>query len=252
MIPAITREGMIEVDRIMTDELGIGVPLMMEQAGYNLAKVAVDYYTKFKLEKIVIVAGSGNNGGGGMVAARRLKNWGLDVSLILPKGMPTRDIPQSQLEKAQDCGVRIHYQLPTQKTEQTLVIDAYIGYNFKGELIGDTLNVILWMRHQKLISLDIPSGVDSSTGLNPGLLEPITTVTLAWPKTGILNLHPSNIGKVYLADIGVPYWVFDNPSMYSGGKANISQMRELASQFARDSVIPIHLSKDGWSFTMEE
>lgn len=247
-IPAITREGMIEVDRIMTQDLGIEVPLMMEHAGLNLAKIASIYYGRLKLKKIIVVAGSGNNGGGGMVAARRLKNWGFEVSLVLPKGMPSRPIPQIQLERSQECGVKILYQLPNINLSESLVVDAYIGYNFKGELTGTTQEVIKWMRQQKLICLDIPSGVDSSTGLNPGLLEPIATVTLAWPKTGLLNLHPGNIGQVYLADIGIPYWVYDKPMMYQGQKADFTALRQLAQQFITNSVIPIDLSKDGWSF----
>ena len=247
-IPAITREGMIEIDRIMTHDLGIEIPLMMEHAGLNLAKIVTEYLEKLKLKKVIVIAGSGNNGGGGMVAARRLKNWGIEVSLILPKGMPSRPIPQAQLDRAQECGVKVLYQLPSISKSDNLVVDSYIGYNFKGELASDTHAVIKWMRQQKLICLDIPSGVDSSTGLNPGLLEPLATVTLAWPKTGLINLHPSNIGQVYLADIGVPYWAYDNPKMYYGQKTEFSILRQLAQRFITQSVIPIELSKSGWSF----
>ena len=39
-VPAITREQMLEVDRIMTEDLGISLMLMMEQAGYRLADLA--------------------------------------------------------------------------------------------------------------------------------------------------------------------------------------------------------------------
>lgn len=247
IIPAISREGMVEVDRIVTEDLRIEIPLMMEHAGLNLAKIVVKYFEKLRLNKIIIVSGSGNNGGGGMVAARRLKNWGFDVSLVLPKGMPSRSIPKVQLERAQECGITALYQLPNYDTTECLTVDAYIGYNFAGELTGSTKEVITWMRQQKLISLDIPSGVDSSTGLNPGLLEPIATVTLAWPKTGLLNLHPSNLGTVYLADIGIPYWVYDNQTMYYGRKPEIDDLHQLAQLFSSQSVFPIQLSRDGWS-----
>ena len=126
-IPAITREGMIEVDRIMTQDLGIEVPLMMEHAGLNLAKITSTYYERLNLKKIIVVAGSGNNGGGGMVAARRLKNWGFEVSLVLPKGMPSQPIPQIQLERSQECGVKILYQLPNINLSESLVVDDISG-----------------------------------------------------------------------------------------------------------------------------
>ena len=71
MYGPITREGMVEVDRIMENDLKIGVELMMEHAGLNLAKITLSYFSKESFDWIVVVAGSGNNGGGGMVAARR-------------------------------------------------------------------------------------------------------------------------------------------------------------------------------------
>ncbi|OLS20575.1 MAG: Bifunctional NAD(P)H-hydrate repair enzyme Nnr [Candidatus Heimdallarchaeota archaeon LC_2] len=249
MIPAITREGMIEVDRIMTEDLGIEIPLMMENAGLNLAKIAIKYYTKLQLKKIIIVSGSGNNGGGGMVAARRLKNWGFDVSLLLPKGMPSRSVPQAQLIRAQECGVAVIFQLPSYNTDSCLVVDSYIGYNFKGEIYGVTKDTIDWMRNQKLICLDLPSGVDSSTGLNPGLLQPLATVTLAFPKIGLQFMNPNHLGQIYLADVGVPFWVFDNAELYSGTKATNIDIHELANLFSMKSVFPIDVSDKGWSFT---
>ena len=190
-----------------------------------------------------------HHGGGGMVAARRLKNWGLDVSLLLTKGMPSRTIPQTQFIRAQECGVPVIYQLPIHNTDNFLVIDAFIGYNFKGEIYGVTEETITWMRNQKLICLDIPSGVDSSTGLNPGLLQPLATVTLAWPKTGLLFMNPGHLGQVYLADIGVPFWVFDNPDLYSGAKPTNINIHELAKLFSLKSVVTIEVSEYGWSFT---
>ena len=182
----------------------------------------------------------------------KLKNWGFDVSLLLPKGMPSRPVPQAQLIRAQECGVAVIYQIPDYNTDNCLVVDAYIGYNFKGEIYGVTEETISWMRNQKLICLDLPSGVDSSTGLNPGLLQPLATVTLAWPKTGLLFMNPSHLGQVYLADIGVPFWVFDNPDLYSGSKATNIDIHELAKLFSERNVFPIIMMEDGWSFTSQD
>ncbi len=40
----LTTDEMIEVDRVMVDELGIALVQMMENAGRNLAQFAIDRY----------------------------------------------------------------------------------------------------------------------------------------------------------------------------------------------------------------
>ena len=57
-----------------------------------------------------------------------------------------------------------------------------------------------------MISLDIPSGVESTTGDTPGsVIRPNSTLTLALPKTGLTE---ANSGEVILADIGIPAGVY--------------------------------------------
>jgi NAD(P)H-hydrate epimerase len=52
------------------------------------------------------------------------------------------------------------------------------------------------------LALDVPSGVDSTTGDTPGdFMRAHSTMTLALPKTGLL---PEKTGDLFLADIGIP------------------------------------------------
>ena len=83
--PFVTTTQMKEVDRIMTEDYGISLLQMMEIAGGNLAYLARDLFLIKNLDekKVIVAAGPGGNGGGAMVAARRLKNWGVDVKVIL-------------------------------------------------------------------------------------------------------------------------------------------------------------------------
>jgi NAD(P)H-hydrate epimerase len=69
---------MIEIDRIMMDELEIPVELMMENAGGAFARIAINYQSLHKIINPVFIAivGTGHNGGGVLVAARRLLGWG--------------------------------------------------------------------------------------------------------------------------------------------------------------------------------
>lgn len=60
------------------------------------------------------------------------------------------------------------------------------------------------------LALDLPSGLDGDTGV-PGdpTLRADATLTLAWPKVGLLAVPAQPyIGRLYLADIGVPAEVF--------------------------------------------
>ncbi len=61
-IPGLTEEQMREVDRIMIEDLGIELMQMMENAGRNLAELAL---RRFNAASAAVLAGPGGNGGGG-------------------------------------------------------------------------------------------------------------------------------------------------------------------------------------------
>jgi len=84
-VPFIDTTQMKEVDRLMVEDYSISLAQMMENAGLSLALLAKENFLKNRVndKTIIICAGSGGNSGGALVAARRLKNWGADVKLIL-------------------------------------------------------------------------------------------------------------------------------------------------------------------------
>ena len=58
---------------------------------------------------------------------------------------------------------------------------------------------------KSVVSLDLPSGLDATTGQAPGIVvRAARTLTLALPKTGLLCFP----GELYLADIGIPPQVY--------------------------------------------
>ena len=68
----------------------------------------------------------------------------------------------------------------------------------------NALELINWANNTgvPILSLDTPSGVDSTTGETPGeYIHARWTMTLALPKTGLL---PEKTGELILADIGIP------------------------------------------------
>lgn len=88
-----------------------------------------------------------------------------------------------------------------------LVVDALIGYGLNDALYGRPEELIRWVSgiSSPVLSLDVPSGVDATTGDTPGVaVEPYRTLTLALPKSGLRTVH----GDLYLADIGIPAAVY--------------------------------------------
>jgi NAD(P)H-hydrate epimerase len=204
-LPGISGEQMIEVDRIMVNELKVPIELMMEHAGLSLAKLAVAL-RNHQAPEFYIVAGPGNNGGGGLVAARRLMNWNYNVTVIVPKGFPSlREIPMTQLGRLQSIGVELEEEMPNSLPEDATVIDAYIGYGYRKRDDEVTSQVFDSMKtHRRVVSLDAPSGLDVTTGVSDSGIQPMATLTIAFVKNGLLTATPQEVGDLFICDIGVP------------------------------------------------
>ncbi len=212
VLPGITREEMTEVDRIMVEDFKIPIELMMELAGYNLAKIAVNL-SRNKYSNYIIIAGSGNNAGGGIVAARRLASWGLNAQVIFPKGVnELKDVPKDQFIRAKKLGIKIFNELSTNSLDckdDSFFIDAYLGYGFTPRQDEISENVFNFLSNIKiLLSLDIPSGLDATTGTNYSGINPIATLTLGFVKRGLLIAERKSVGELYIADISIPKSIY--------------------------------------------
>ena len=211
-LPGITKEQMAEVDRIMVENFKIHIELMMELAGYNLANLAL-ILSKNKYSNYIIIAGTGNNAGGGIVAARRLASWGLRAQIIFPKGTNgLKDVPKDQLIRAKQLGIEIVNELPENYLElkdDSFFIDAYLGYGFTPCQDDISENVFKFLSNINiLLSLDIPSGLDATTGSSFSGIKPIATLTLGFVKQGLLLTERKNVGELFVADIGIPISIY--------------------------------------------
>jgi NAD(P)H-hydrate epimerase len=209
IVPAISAAQMREVDRIAVEEFGLGILQMMENAGRNLAQNVQDMLDGIRGE-VAILAGSGGNGGGGLCCARHLRNRDFSVWVVLDReeGL-LRDAARNQLQILRAAGVRPvdPFQAREVLRRSQVVVDALIGYSLRGAPRGRAAELIeLCNEHAaRVLSLDLPSGLDATTGEAPGVVvRPERTLTLALPKTGLRRVP----GELYLADIGIPPEVF--------------------------------------------
>ena len=96
----LTATQMLEVDRIMIEDLEIELIQMMENAGRNLAQLILDRYNP---DTVTVLAGSGGNGGGGLVAARHLANRGVVWTSASLSDNPPTALAQSQHTNTTSC-----------------------------------------------------------------------------------------------------------------------------------------------------
>lgn len=206
-VPYVTVDQMKKVDDILVKEIGISLMQMMENAGLNLASLAKINFLNgdAKDKKIIILAGSGGNGGGAMVAARRLSNWGANVSIFLSgNASKLKKETKQQYSILKAIGVSEIKQID----QADLIIDGLIGSGIQGEVKASVADIIESVNRSGIpvLSLDAPSGVDLVTG-KPGksTIKATSTLTLGLPKFGLFKMRASkHIGELFLSDISIP------------------------------------------------
>lgn len=235
MIPSVSAAQMREIDRLMTEELGIELLQMMENAGRGLAEHARrSLGGDVRGRRVIVLAGRGGNGGGGLVAARRLAIWGAAVEAVLAAARDEMgSISGRQLGALERMGVG------TRATEAAiggadLILDALLGYSLRGAPHGRVAELIRAANASQIpiVALDLPSGLDPDTGeLHDPTIRATSTLTLALPKAGLLAPHAGEVvGKLYLADISVPALAYERLGISVG------------PIFARADIIPVEPS----------
>jgi NAD(P)H-hydrate epimerase len=216
---------MLEVDRVMEEELGMALIQMMENAGRGLARLAADRFLDGdpRGREVLALAGRGGNGGGALVAARRLAGWGARVRVWLASDpSDLAPVPGAQLEILHRMGISVTWpqnmEWEAEAAEASsppagLILDGLVGYGLSGAPRGEVARLVRWTadREAPVLSLDVPSGLDATTGqaLDP-TVKATATLTLALPKTGLLREEARDwAGELYLGDIGVPPRVFE-------------------------------------------
>jgi NAD(P)H-hydrate epimerase len=204
-VTAVTADEMRDVDRVAVEEIGLTLPRMMEHAGRSLAAEALAMRGDDARE-VVVLAGGGGNGGGGLVCARNLINRNVPTTAVLDREpAELNGVAGEQLSILQEMGVTVRTEAPP---DASLVVDAVLGYGLTGAPRGRAAELIEWTDSvaASILSLDVPSGIDATTGKQPGVaVHPARTLTLALPKTGLAELS----GDLLLADLSIPAVVYD-------------------------------------------
>lgn len=157
-------------------ENGIDFLRLMENAGSACAKLISDRMRELKGKiqgiKAAVVCGKGKNGGDGFVIARKLRQNGADVTVILAAGEPKAHDAIVMAERTKDLGIKT-LKFGFQKEEAVkvikeadTVIDCVFGIGFYGEAnpaISEVFEAVSQAEGYK-VSVDIPSGAETDTG----------------------------------------------------------------------------------------
>jgi hydroxyethylthiazole kinase-like uncharacterized protein yjeF len=174
-------------------------PILMERAGLGVALAAVELGAGYGT-KVTVLAGPGNNGGDGYVAARYLRLRGVAVTVRALAEAKSDDAIWAAGE-ARAVGVPVR---PLgSPTATDLVIDALFGSGFRGVLPEA---VVPWTETPApVLAVDIPSGLDGTTGLAQGpVFRAATTVTFHSLKVGqLIGVGPDVCGHLKVRDIGL-------------------------------------------------
>ncbi len=187
------------LDRTARDG-GIPERALMENAG-RAAALVIDRLHPHG--RIVAVVGSGNNGGDAIVALRSLHDWGRDVA-YLPVG-------SSDPDPSLFNGVALTRLEPDDAAAfagAAVLVDGILGTGASGEPREPAATAVRAMNAsgRPVIALDIPTGVDPTTGQVPGLaVEAAATIMFGWPKSGAL-FQPGRerCGRLVAVEIGFP------------------------------------------------
>ena len=204
----VTVAEMVAVEQQAERDYGLTSPTLMEEAGRSVAEAV-----RARLDgevgglKAVVLAGPGNNGGDGRVAARYLGEAGAHITIY--------DWKQARLEvdgQTTPVGENLG-ELAAALEAADVVLDALLGTGHARPLAPTMAAACALVTRERqrrpdlyVVAVDLPSGLNADTGaVDPGTLAADLTVTLAFPKVGLL-LFPgaSYVGELQVGGIGLP------------------------------------------------
>jgi len=185
---------------------------LMERAGTAVATLVLRDFPG----RVTVVCGRGNNGGDGKVCARVLREAGRDVHLV---------------EAVGDLGT------------PDVVVDALLGIGLKDAPREDAARMIDLINAMRcpVVAVDVPSGVNASTGEVPGAAVRATvTVTFGAAKVG-LAVAPGRLhaGSVRVAPIGLRPAGHEHALMPASALMDVPAKERDATKYSAGSVLVV-------------
>ncbi len=181
---------------------GIPSRALMRAAGFAAAAEILRRYPVRVSRGVSVFAGPGNNGGDAWVVAGALARAGVSVRVteVMPPRTPYAEAERAAALPLVSIGRPLGY--------ERLIVDGLLGTGSTGaprSPIAEAIDSIAARRAAGalVVALDIPSGVDATTGAAEHAVTADLTVTFGTMKSGLLIARAKTGGLVVL-DIGLP------------------------------------------------
>ena len=242
----VTSADMREIDRVTSERLGVPSLALMENAGSAVADFALVAYPAAKT--FGVLCGKGNNGGDGFVVARKLREAGREVRLLLLADpselggdaaanfakLPTTTQTKAgapPFDKLKGGSLALFKKWRQAKSalavlDCDVLIDAILGSGFRPPVSGVYAEAIAKINAASapVIAVDIPSGADAEVmGEQTGAVaraDAIVTFTAPRPAHIFGNLTG---GPTVIAPIGSP-----GEAVHSSLNLNVITPHEIA------------------------
>lgn len=208
-----TASVMRKIDSCAINEIGIPGIVLMENASREVLKYLLERFD----DDFCIICSKGNNGGDGFALARQLFVIGKRVEVFLVGGEEGMSSDcRTNYEAAKGTGIRIEdigreediAKLSGALDRCAAVVDAMFGTGLTRAVEGiygsciDAVNA----HPVSVISIDVPSGLDSDTGRAAGkCIKADATVTFELYKRGFINYKAREYsGEISVVKIGIP------------------------------------------------
>lgn len=224
------------IDRATSERFGVPSLTLMENAGSAVAAFAMREYPDAR--HCVIVCGKGNNGGDGFVAARKLKEAGKEVGVVLlARADEVRGDAATMFERMGMAYVSVtssddlQRELLSMLGRADVIVDGILGTGFRPPVSGLYAEAIEAVNsaNAPVVSVDIPSGADSDStaARQSGVIarsNGIVTFTAPRPAHvfGVLTQ-----ARTVCVPIGSP-----EDAIVSGLGLNLVSARDIAALFA--------------------
>lgn len=214
----LTREQVYEKEKQAYEKFLIPPLILMENAGRETAIEVRRALKKFANKKVVVIAGPGNNGGDGMVTARYLYCWKIPVKVFIIFNPERAKEPAFTnykiLVKMNLVSELNNIEIFRKEIQDSgIVIDAIFGIGLVRPVEGKEKEIIKVINDGSrfVISVDVPSGIDSNTGEQYGIaVKADETVSFGFGKKGLYTEKGKYYaGKIKIVDIGYPPELYD-------------------------------------------
>ena len=171
---------------------------LMEDAGIKMAKKVLKYYNP---KNVLLVLGSGGNSGDALVLGRYFIENNINVDAYIIDEIRNNDAIENLNKFRGNIIQNLDF------TKYDLLIDGIFGIGLSRILNDKYIDIINKMNESNIdiISLDIPSGIDATTGISYGaFIKSNLCITVEYEKTGMyLNDGLDSYKKLEIIKVGM-------------------------------------------------